>query len=113
MEKEKLHASLLFLMNKLEEIKDNPMQDKRFVGALVEVLRYFRDNGELRKAFKIHKEGLAVLEKSSWLRIVTAMCSAKMDEFGTEIPPIDIKESIAKMASEEYVEQKINEVLGE
>ena len=49
MSKENLYSALLLLLSKLEEIKDNPMQDKTFVVALTEVLRYFRDNGELRE----------------------------------------------------------------
>lgn len=50
MDKEQLHSALLLLMSKLEDIKSNPMQDKTFVVALTEVLRYFRDNGELKEA---------------------------------------------------------------
>ena len=38
MDKTKLHASLLFLMLKLEEAKSNQMYDKNFVVALMEVL---------------------------------------------------------------------------
>lgn len=52
MNKTDLHSSLLFLMLKLEEAKSNPMQDKNFVLALTEVLRYFCDNGELKKPMK-------------------------------------------------------------
>lgn len=100
MNKENLHSALLLLMNKLEEVKDNPMQDKRFVAALMEVLRYFRDNGELREAYELHKIDMELLEKSSWGKLVMTMCHAKMDEFGTEIPPIDIKESIEWFNSE-------------
>lgn len=55
MDKEQLHSALLLLMSKLEDIKNNPMHDKTFVVALTEVLRYFRDNGELREAYKQHK----------------------------------------------------------
>lgn len=40
MDKTKLHASLLFLMLKLEEAKSNPIADKNFVEALTEVLRF-------------------------------------------------------------------------
>ena len=50
MKKTDLHSSLLFLMIKLEEAKSNPMSDKNFVSSLTEMLRYFRDNGELKKA---------------------------------------------------------------
>ena len=56
MDKTKLHASLLFLMLKLEEAKSNPMIDKNFIVALTEVLRYFRDNGELKKAYESQKD---------------------------------------------------------
>lgn len=53
MNKADLHSSLLFLMLKLEEAKSNQMIDKNFIVALTEVLRYFRDNGELKKAYEI------------------------------------------------------------
>lgn len=53
MNKTDLHTSLLFLMFKLEEVKSDQMADKNFVAALTEVLRYFRDNGELKKAYDL------------------------------------------------------------
>ena len=56
MDKTDLHSWLLFLMLRLEEAKNNPMQDKNFVVALTEVLRYFRDNGELKKAYELQKD---------------------------------------------------------
>ena len=55
MNKTDLYSSLLFLMLKLEEAKSNPMSDKNFVSALTEVLRYFRDNGDLKKAYESKK----------------------------------------------------------
>lgn len=58
MNKTDLHSSLLFLMTKLEEAKNNSMSDKNFVAALTDVLRYFRDNGELKKAYEIQKDSL-------------------------------------------------------
>lgn len=58
MSKTDLHSSLLFLMIKLEEAKSNSMSDKNFVAALTDVLRYFRDNGELKKAYEIQKDSL-------------------------------------------------------
>ena len=57
MNKTDLHSSLLFLMIKLEEAKSNPMSDKNFVGALTEVLRYFRDNGELGFEISLRYKG--------------------------------------------------------
>lgn len=52
-------------MIKLEEAKNNSMSDKNFVAALAEVLRYFRDNGELKAAYELRKEALANLKNSS------------------------------------------------
>ena len=112
MDKTDLHSSLLFLMIKLEEAKSNPMHDKNFVSALTEVLRYFRDNGELRQAYDLHKVSVADVEKSSWCKILMTLCNTKMDEFGTEIPPIDIKATLEKVNSDEYIDQQIKDVLG-
>ena len=42
MNKDNLYAALYLLMPKLEGIKNNSMQDKSFVTALTEVLRYFK-----------------------------------------------------------------------
>ena len=59
-----LHSSLLFLMIKLEEAKSEQMADKNFVAALTEVLKYFRDNGELKKAYELQKDSLADIANS-------------------------------------------------
>lgn len=113
MDKTDLHSSLLFLMLKLEEAKSNPMQDRNFVLALTEVLRYFRDNGELKKAYEIQKDSLADIANSPWMKLVMGMFTSKMqeDKVDAELPDIDalIKES----TSDEYIEKKINDVLGD
>lgn len=113
MDKTDLHSSLLFLMIKLEEAKSNPMHDKNFVSALTEVLRYFRDNGELKKAYESQKDSLADMANSPWTKLVIGMLTSKMqeDKVDAELPDIDalIKES----TSDEYIEKKINDVLGE
>lgn len=113
MNKTDLHSSLLFLMLKLEEAKSNPMLDKNFVVALTEVLRYFRDNGELKKAYEIKKDSLANMANSPWVKQVIGMLTSKMqaDKVDTELPDVDalIKES----TSDEYIEKKINNVLGD
>lgn len=113
MNKTDLHSSLLFLMIKLEEVKSNPMHDKNFVSALTEVLRYFRDNGELKKAYESQKDSLADMANSPWTKLVIGMLTSKMqeDKVDAELPDIDalIKES----TSDEYIEKKINDVLGE
>lgn len=113
MDKTKLHASLLFLMLKLEEAKSNPMSDKNFVAALTEVLRYFRDNGELKKAYESQKDSLADMANSPWAKLVIGILTSKMqeDKVDAELPDIDslIKES----SSDEFIEKKINDVLGD
>lgn len=113
MNKTDLHSSLLFLMLKLEEAKSNPMLDKNFVAALTEVLRYFRDNGELKKAYEIKKDSLANMANSPWTKLVMGMLTSKMqaDKVDAELPDVDalIKES----TSDEYIEKKIKDVLGD
>ena len=113
MNKTDLHSSLLFLMLKLEEAKSTPMQDKNFVAALTEVLRYFRDNGELKKAYEIKKDSLANMANSPWTKLVIGMLTSKMqaDKVDAELPDVDalIKES----TSDEYIEKKIKDILGD
>lgn len=113
MNKTDLHSSLLFLMIKLEEAKSNPMLDKNFVSALTEVLRYFRDNGELKKAYESQKDSLADMANSPWAKLVIGMLTSKMqeDKVDAELPDIDalIKES----TSDEYIEKKIKDILGD
>ena len=113
MNKTNLHSSLLFLMIKLEEAKSNPMQDKNFVAALTEVLRYFRDNGELKKAYELQNDSVADMANSPWAKLVIGMLTSKMqeDKVDAELPDIDalIKES----TSDEYIEKKIKDILGD
>ena len=113
MDKTKLHSSLLFLMIKLEEAKSNPMSDKNFVAALTEVLRFFRDNGELKKAYESQKDSLADLANSSWAKALKEYISFKNQEDGVDTKLPDIDELIKKLASDEFIEKKINDVLGE
>ena len=77
MYKTDLHSSLLFLMIKLEEAKSNSMQDKNFVAALTEVLRYLRYNGELKKAYESQKDSLADMANSPWMKMVMSMLTSK------------------------------------
>ena len=113
MNKTDLHSSLLFLMLKLEEAKSNPMLDKNFVVALTEVLRYFRDNGELKKAYESQKDSLADMANSPWMKFTMGMLTSKMqeDKVDAELPDIDalIKES----TSDEFIEKKIKDILGD
>lgn len=113
MDKTKLHASLLFLMLKLEEAKSNPMSDKNFVAALTEVLRYFRDNGELKKAYELQKDSLTDMANSSWVKALKEYVASKNQEDGVDAKLPDIDELIKKLASDEFIEKKINDVLGD
>lgn len=112
MDKEQLHSALLLLMSKLEDIKSNPMHDKAFVVALTEVLRYFRDNGELKKAFKQHKAIIADMEKQPFFKAVMDMFCAKITAEHPELPPFNIKETVENLSSDEYIDNKIKNVLG-
>ena len=113
MDKENLHSALLFLMLRLEEIKHNPMSNKSFVEALTEVLRYFRDNGELKRAYELQKNSLEDMANSPWAKLVIGMLTSKIqeDKVDVELPNIDalIKEN----TSDEFIEKKINDVLGD
>lgn len=113
MDKTDLHSSLLFLMLRLEEAKNNPISDKNFVVALTEVLRYFRDNGELKKAYDLQKDSLTDIANSPWAKLIIDMLTSKIqeDKVDVELPDIDalIKENI----SDEFIEKKINDVLDE
>ena len=108
-----LHSSLLFLMIKLEEAKSNPMLDKNFVVALTEVLRYFRDNGELKKAYELQKDSLADVANSAWGKALNGFITSKVKEDGVDAELPDIDELIKKLTSDEYIEKKINDVLGD
>ena len=113
MDKTKLHASLLFLMLKLEEAKSNPMLDKNFVVALTEVLRYFRDNGDLKKAYESKKDSLADMANSSWMKALKEYVSSKNQENGVDSELPDLDELIKKLTSDEFIEKKIKEILGD
>ena len=113
MDKAKLHASLLFLMLKLEEAKSNPMFDKNFVAALTEVLRFFRDNGELKKAYESQKDSLADMANSSWVKALKEYVSSKNQEDGVDAKLPDIDELLKELASDEFIEKKIKDILGD
>ena len=98
-------------MTKLEEAKSNQMADKNFVAALTEVLRYFRDNGELKKAYDLQKYSLTYIANSPWAKLVICILTSKMqeDKVDADVPEIDalIKEN----TSDEFIEKKINDIL--
>lgn len=98
-------------MLKLEEAKSNPMIDKNFIVALTEVLRYFRDNEELKRAYESKKDSLVNLTNSSWVKALKEYVSSKNQEVGVDAELPDIDELIKKLASEEFIEKKINDIL--
>lgn len=112
MNKENLYSALLLLMSRLEDVKNNQMHDKAFIVALTEVLRYFRDNGELKKAFKQHKDILANVEKQPFFKAMMDMFCAKITTEHPELSPFNMKETIDKLSSDEYIDNKIKNVLG-
>lgn len=107
-----LHSSLLFLMIKLEEAKNNSMSDKNFVAALTEVLRFFRDNGELKKAYELQKNSLTGMANSPWAKLVIGMLTSKMQEDNIDVELPDIDGFIKELSSDKFVEKKINDILG-
>lgn len=113
MDKTKLHLSLLFLMLKLEEAKSNPMLDKNFIISLTEVLRYFRDNGELKKAYESQKDSLADMANSSLVKALKEYVASKNKEDGVDAKLPDIDELIKELASDEFIEKKIKDILGD
>lgn len=113
MYKTDLHSSLLFLMLKLEEAKSNPMQDKNFVVALTEVLRYFRDNGELKKAYESQKDSFIDLSKGNWAKWIMEILASKTQEDGVDVELPNIDALIKESTSDEFIEKKIKDVLGD
>ena len=89
------------------------MSDKNFITALTEVLRYFRDNGELKKAYKIQKDSLINMANGPWAKLVIGMLTSKMqeDKVDAELPNIDAL--IEENTSDDFIEKKINDVLGD
>lgn len=112
MSKTDLHSSLLFLMIKLEEAKNNSMSDKNFVAALTDVLKYFRDNGELKKAYEIQKDSLINMANSPWAKLVIGMLTSKVQEDKVDVELPDIDALIKENTSDGFIEKKINDILG-
>ena len=113
MNKENLYSALLLLLNRLEDIKDNPMQDKTYVIALTEVLRYFRDNGALKKAFNVHKNMIENREDQPFYKSLINMLCSKVNSKNPKLPELYINQAIEDMTSDEFVDNKIKKVLGE
>lgn len=89
------------------------MLDKNFVAALTEVLRYFRDNGELKKAYESQKDSLADMANGSWVKALKEYISSQNQEDGVDAKLPDIDELIKELASDEFIEKKIKNILGD
>ena len=110
--KNKPRGTKLYSMIKLEEAKNNSMSDKNFVAALTDVLRYFRDNGELKKAYEIQKDSLTNMANSPWAKLVIGMFTSKVQEDKVDVELPDIDALIKENTSDEFIERKINDILG-
>ena len=113
MNKTDLYSSLLFLMIKLEEAKSNPMSDKNFVSALTEVLRYFRDNGELKKAYELQNDSFIDFSKGDWVKWIMEILASKTQKDGVDIELPNIDTLIKECTSDEFIENKIKNILGD
>lgn len=113
MDKIDLYSALLFLMLRLEEAKSNPMLDKNFVSALTEVLRYFRDNGELKKAYELQKDSFIDFANGDWVKWIMEILASKTQEDGVDVELPNIDTLIKECTSDEYIEKKIKDILGD
>ena len=113
MNKTDLYSALLFLMFRLEEAKSNPMLDKNFVEALTEVLRYFRDNGELKKAYELQKDSFIDFANGDWVKWIMEILASKTQEDGVDVELPNIDALIKECTSDEFIEKKIKDILGE
>lgn len=113
MNKTDLYSALLFLMLRLEEAKSNPMLDKNFVAALTEVLRYFRDNGELKKAYELQKDSFIDVANGDWVKWIMEILASKTQEDGVDVELPNIDALIKELSSDEFIEKKIRDILGD
>lgn len=82
------------------------------INELTDVLRYFRDNGELKKAYEIQKDSLTNMANSPWAKLVIGMFTSKVQEDKVDVELPDIDALIKENTSDEFIERKINDILG-
>ena len=111
MDKDNLYAALYLLMCKLDSIKASVLQDKTFVMALTEVLRYFKDTGDLKEAFKYQKTLIQDMQNQAFYKSMIDMFCSKVSSEHPEMAPPNIDEFIERQFSDEYIENKINSIL--
>ena len=111
MDKDNLYTSLYILITKLEAIKGSPMQDETTIMALTEILRYFRDNGELKKAFKYQKTLIQNIENQSFYKSMMNLFCSKINLEHPDVSPINIEKIMEEQFSDEFIENKIKRIL--
>ena len=80
---------------------------------MTEVLRYFRDNGELKKAYESQKDSFIDFSKGNWAKWIMEILASKTQEDGVDAELPDIDSLIKKLTSDEFNEKKIKDVLGD
>ena len=111
MNKDNLYAALYLLMCKLDSIKASVLQDKTFVMALTEVLRYFKDTGDLKEACKYQKTLIQDMQNQAFYKSMIDMFCLKINSEHPEMTPPNIEELMNRQFSDEYIENKINSIL--
>ena len=89
------------------------MLDKNFVAALTEVLRYFRDNGELKKAYELQKDSFIDVANGDWVKWIMEILASKTQEDGVDVELPNIDALIKELSSDEFIEKKIRDILGD
>ena len=69
-------------------------------------------NGELKKAYEIQKDSLTNMANSPWAKLVIGMLTSKVQEDKVDVELPDIDALIKENTSDEFIERKINDILG-
>ncbi len=111
MKQNKLHLALLFLLERLSNMKDAPTYDKALAIALTEVLQYFKDNGELQKAMA---NGKAIMEEQAENPVYCQLVSFFYNQIKArhpEMPTASLKDLVTEFWSEEKVKERVDKWL--
>ena len=65
------------------------------------------------KAYESKKDSLAEMTNSSWMKALKEYVFSKNQENGVDAELPDIDELIKKLTSNEFIEKKIKDILGE
>lgn len=66
----------------------------------------------MKKVYESKKDSLAEMANSSWVKVLKEYVASKNKE-GVDAKLPDIDELIKKLASDEFIEKKINDILGD